>query len=382
VLPQTLNPKLVDTAPATPEAQSERQSQWEQLFTRLQSHPDLWLSLIKFGTDMMQPIQPGQTFAGHTGRALQGSVDYASMMQQMRTEQSLRQAQTEQAKAGAKQTEAVTTQQLPAQVKTEEARAKQLDATTEKLLQEIEEGKNLRGFKTDELKARVDLLKKQGILTEAQAQDYNKRLDRDPAYKTAMIEQLKAHAAYYRQHGQAAGSTAQFNRYRWDKLTEEHTLDPDVQDLIKAGNMPEAQRLITERVNRDWFAGGAKIAVTEDEAESTIQTWREDYAAALQANDKSAKGKTFSQYVERRLMGTTLPPATQSAILARAKMEDGPPGGAAQPLSRAAPSAAATPSVPQRPATVPLGSAYSPSRKQWRDQQGQLYDEQGNKVGQ
>lgn len=36
--------------------------------------------------------------------------------------------------------------------------------------------------------------------------------------------------------------------------------------------------------------------------------------------------------------------------------------------------------APQRPSTVPSGSQYSPSRKQWRDKSGKIYDAEGNPV--
>ena len=36
--------------------------------------------------------------------------------------------------------------------------------------------------------------------------------------------------------------------------------------------------------------------------------------------------------------------------------------------------------APQRPQTVPQGSAYSPSRQMWRDPQGNLYDANGRPV--
>lgn len=378
MLPPTLDRRLVDAPPATPEAQQERQSMWEQLFTRLQSHPDLWLSLIKFGTDMMQPIQPGQNFAGHTGRALQGSVDYVSMLQQMRTQQGLQQAQTRQATAAAGQTEAVTEQRLPAEVRTETARAKQIDATTEKILADIEDEKALFGLKKEELQKRINLMQQQGILTSAQAEEVSSKI-KTPEERAAAIELLKAHAAYYRQHGAAAGSTANFNMYRWKRIEDRHWQSDDVQALVQQGKMDEAQALVTERTNKEWFAGGQKIIQTEGEAENTIENFRGDWAAALEANSpETKKFKTFSEYVEWRLLKADIPPAAKSAILARAKLEDKPPGNAATPVQRQG----ATPqAIPQRPTSVPAGSAYSASRKMWRDPQGNLYDEAGKPVG-
>lgn len=38
------------------------------------------------------------------------------------------------------------------------------------------------------------------------------------------------------------------------------------------------------------------------------------------------------------------------------------------------------PQIPQRPAAVPRGSQYSPSRQQWRDPSGRIYDRDGNPV--
>jgi hypothetical protein len=50
--------------------------------------------------------------------------------------------------------------------------------------------------------------------------------------------------------------------------------------------------------------------------------------------------------------------------------------------TRAAPSTGGgpttAPSAPPRPSQVPPGSSYSPSRKQWRDTDGKMYDAEGN----
>jgi hypothetical protein len=60
--------------------------------------------------------------------------------------------------------------------------------------------------------------------------------------------------------------------------------------------------------------------------------------------------------------------------------------GAGRPTARSAPASNATPTsnpapgpdIPARPASVPDGSAYSPSRRQWRDTQGKLYNADGS----
>lgn len=59
-----------------------------------------------------------------------------------------------------------------------------------------------------------------------------------------------------------------------------------------------------------------------------------------------------------------------------------PPGASAPPAPSGSPAPAQpqAPSAPQRPASVPAGSAYSPSRGQWRDPSGKIYDKNGNPV--
>lgn len=65
----------------TDEEKQGRLQSWVSLFDQVKNDPQAMMMLLKFGTEMMQPVQPGQTGLGHTGRAMQGSVDYLGQLQ-------------------------------------------------------------------------------------------------------------------------------------------------------------------------------------------------------------------------------------------------------------------------------------------------------------
>lgn len=71
-----LPPEVQAAPPKTPEEMQQRKSQWGVFLDQLKSDPNAQLSLLRLGTNMMQPIAPGQTAAGHLGRSLDDSVSY------------------------------------------------------------------------------------------------------------------------------------------------------------------------------------------------------------------------------------------------------------------------------------------------------------------
>jgi hypothetical protein len=75
------------------------------------------------------------------------------------------------------------------------------------------------------------------------------------------------------------------------------------------------------------------------------------------------------------------PPTTTRRPLA--EVMAGSPGQGASPPGVTTRSVPTIPvgQAPERPAAVPPGSLWSPSRRQWRDSQGRLYDENGQRVG-
>lgn len=71
--------------PTTPEERDRRKAGWQTFMQRLKTDPDLQNMLFRIGTELMQPIQPGQTAAGAIGQSLSSGVDF------MRAQQGARQ---------------------------------------------------------------------------------------------------------------------------------------------------------------------------------------------------------------------------------------------------------------------------------------------------
>lgn len=72
-----LDPKIAPGVAQTPEELDRRRSGWKTFISRLETDPNLQAMFLKMGTQLMQPVQPGQSSAGHVGAALQSGVDYA-----------------------------------------------------------------------------------------------------------------------------------------------------------------------------------------------------------------------------------------------------------------------------------------------------------------
>lgn len=90
-------------APKTPEERADRVSGWQEFFSQVQQNPNLLMAIMRMGTQLMQPIAPGQSVGGHFGNALAGSVDYLNSLnmgqQKMGLETARTQADIEQSKA-------------------------------------------------------------------------------------------------------------------------------------------------------------------------------------------------------------------------------------------------------------------------------------------
>lgn len=61
--------------PKSPEELQQRVGLWKQFLEKLRTDPALQDSLMRFGTTLMQPIQPGQSEAGQLGTALQSGAN-------------------------------------------------------------------------------------------------------------------------------------------------------------------------------------------------------------------------------------------------------------------------------------------------------------------
>jgi hypothetical protein len=74
---QQMDPRIAPGAPQTPEEKDRRKAGWSAFLEKLQTDPNAQAMMLRMGTGLMQPTQPGQSYAGHVGTALQSGVDYA-----------------------------------------------------------------------------------------------------------------------------------------------------------------------------------------------------------------------------------------------------------------------------------------------------------------
>ena len=62
--------------PKTPEELQQRKSQWDVFIEQIKADPNVQMAMLRMGTNLMQPVAPGQTAAGHLGKSLDDSVSY------------------------------------------------------------------------------------------------------------------------------------------------------------------------------------------------------------------------------------------------------------------------------------------------------------------
>lgn len=77
-----VSPLIVPGPPKTPEEANTRRQGWSTFVTKMQTDPSFQLAMMRFGTQLMQPVPAGQTSMGHFGQALGGSVDYLTALRE------------------------------------------------------------------------------------------------------------------------------------------------------------------------------------------------------------------------------------------------------------------------------------------------------------
>ena len=80
--------------PKTPEERAGRVSQWQDVMGKITGNPMLLMAMLRMGTQLMQPIQPGQSVGGHFGQALAGTVDYMQALGMANRKATMEEART------------------------------------------------------------------------------------------------------------------------------------------------------------------------------------------------------------------------------------------------------------------------------------------------
>lgn len=162
-------------------------------------------------------------------------------------------------------------------------------------------------------------------------------------------------------------------------LIDTNTGDSKTVEGVRPKQSGSGKPSVYELKKKDWLAihpddeeGAAKFASGQKQfSRADAERLANQLAKAQSAQEinPTKQGETynrvFAETMERHgYSGASSAPAA--------------PVGAPAPAAPKSPPAAGV--APSRPATVPAGSQYSPSRKQWRDPKGKLYDEAGNAI--
>lgn len=236
--------------------------------------------LLRTGLELMQPMPMWQSNAGHLARAAMAGVDYTN--EQKKAEQASKMAEAQIAQTGAA---------------TEKTRAdtKHTAASTEKLVQELEDTRSMHDLRIDELKGKIDLARKQGLLDEAQAKALGQKLEADPRYRGAVIDELQAKAFYYRNPQLRGGGDSS------DSAVLEQ-VKARTKNLIATGMEPQAAaaQAWQERLSG---AIGAKNTIEEQNAARMFKILKADYADEVAKNKKALP---FNSWLKEQIAGAAI----------------------------------------------------------------------------
>ena len=236
--------------------------------------------LLRTGLELMQPMPMWQSNTGHLARASMAGVDYTN--EQKKAEQASKMAEAQIAQTGAA---------------TEKTRAdtKHTAASTEKLVQELEDTRSMHDLRIDELKGKIDLARKQGLLDEAQAKALGQKLEADPRYRGAVIDELQAKAFYYRNPQLRGGGDSS------DSAALEQ-VKARTKNLIATGMEPQAAaaQAWQERLSG---AIGAKNTIEEQNAARMFKILKADYADEVAKNKKALP---FNSWLKEQIAGAAI----------------------------------------------------------------------------
>jgi len=242
--------------------------------------PEAIGGLLRAGLELMQPMPMWQSNTGHLARAAMAGVDYSN--EQKKAEQASKVAEAQIAQTGAA---------------TEKTRAdtKHTGAATEKLVQELEDTRSMHDLRIDELKGKIDLARKQGLLDDAQAKALEQKLEADPRYRGAVIDELQAKAFYYRNPQLRGGGDSS---------------DPAVlaqvkartENLIATGMEPQAAsaQAWQERLSG---ATGAKDTIEAQNAARMLKILKIDYDEETAGNKKALP---FNSWLKEKIAGAAI----------------------------------------------------------------------------
>ena len=234
--------------------------------------PEAIGGLLRAGLELMQPMPMWQSNAGHLARAAMAGVDYSN--EQKKAEQASKMAEAQIAQTGAA---------------TEKTRAdtKHTGAATEKLVQELEDSRGMHDLRIDELKGKIELSRKQGLLDDAQAKALGQKLEADPRYRGAVIDELQAKAFYYRNPQLRGGAGGGSSDPATLKMVKART------DVLKATGMDEESAAAQAWAEVGTGAAGAKNNAEDQAAARRLRILQQDYKDEMEGAKKQVPFSTW-----------------------------------------------------------------------------------------
>lgn len=242
--------------------------------------PEAIGGLLRAGLELMQPMPMWQSNTGHLARAAMAGVDYSN--EQKKAEQASKVAEAQIAQTGAA---------------TEKTRAdtKHTGAATEKLVQELEDTHSMHDLRIDELKGKIDLARKQGLLDDAQAKALGQKLEADRGYRGAVIEELRARAFAHR-NPQLRGGGGPLDSAALAQIKAR------TENLIATGMEPQvaSAQAWQERLSG---ATGAKNTIEDQNAARLLKIFKVDYAEETAGNKKAPP---FNSWLKEKIAGAAI----------------------------------------------------------------------------
>ncbi len=242
--------------------------------------PEAIGGLLRAGLELMQPMPMWQSNAGHLARAAMAGVDYSNEQKKAEQASKMAEAQIAQTSAATEKTRADT---------------KHTGTATEKLVQELEDTRSMHDLRIDELKGKIDLARKQGLLDEAQAKALGQKLEADPSYRGAVIDELQAKAFYYRNPQLRGGGDSSDSA----ALAQ---IKARTENLIATGMEPQAAaaQAWQERLSG---ATGAKDTIEDQKAARLLKIFKVDYAEETAG---SMKAPPFNSWLKEKIAGAAI----------------------------------------------------------------------------
>lgn len=301
-------PDLVPGPPKTPEELERRKAGWSSFLERVKNDPHLLDMMFMMGAQLMQPVQPGQTAAGHISGAMMQGAQYAGAKREMARKAGLEERGMQQTEARGQREEKVTESGLETErqqrgiAQSAEGRAQRQELRTEKTVDKqlklMDEQLKRAGTESEMLEVQLSLEK---------YKDANKgRLgDAELAMLDAQEEMTRAHAEYYRKASKTVGKGsaeslklaaqaegAKAGLRKIDELVKQHGANKGLKTYVEAFNdlMAEQPGLAVQwaRMQVQAAGGGAGDTsaepgpagegegLTEDEINKRIEKIRAD----------------------------------------------------------------------------------------------------------